>query len=386
MLIRDLFAAALRQFVRSPLRAALTMLGIGIGIGALTAVVSLGSAGKSQILGELSYFGSNRIWVQADNVEMRAADAKTIKRGVSDLVAAAPITSQYAYASRGKQRVTVEVVGTDETMRAIEGDRLTIGRFISSADALSGRRVVVLGSTVADKLFSGGSALGQKVQVHGAAFTVIGVLKSQTLPVPDEVLPDTCYIPLSAFSTIMGKNGVDSIVLAAREGADTKQVQRSVRTVLSRSYANAKLKFRSLSSEMEVTNSVIDIFMAVMSAVAGISLLVGGIGVMSMMLVTVTERTREIGVRKALGTQDRQILLQFILESLLLSGAGGVVGLGLGAAMTAIFARFASLPFAFSLQTALYGILFSLAVGVIFGVYPAMRAARLDPVYALRKE
>jgi putative ABC transport system permease protein len=392
------------------LRSGLTMLGILIGIAAVILTVGLGEGAQAQVRSQINSLGSNLLIVSpgsstsstgvrggfgsASTLTVRDANALANKTVAPDIKAVAPTVSQSESLTAGTTNWTTSVVGTQPTWLSVRARTLTSGRFINSHDVSTRAAVVVLGSETAQELFARGSAVGQSVSVNGIPMEVIGELASvgSSTTTNDD---DTAIVPITTAQTRL-------IGGSSRASVSTIYLEANSRSVLSAAYqeANAELlamhglsstatadfTIASQQSILSTATSVDKTLTILLAGIAAISLLVGGIGVMNIMLVSVTERIKEIGLRKALGAPPRVIRRQFLVESSVLGLAGGLLGVILGLVGAAVLPHLISQPIAISGVAATGAIAVAVVIGVVFGVYPASRAARLAPIDALRSE
>jgi len=405
----DLVGAAMRALRANPMRSALTALGVIIGVASVVAMVALGSGAQARVEANIQSLGSNLLIVVpgaqrgAGGVRgaaggwdtLTSGDAEAIEREVPNVSAVAPVQNANAQMIANGLNWNTRISGVTPAYQiARDWDVMDGGRFIDESDVAQARRVVVLGKTVADNLFPNMDPVGQTLRLNGGTYEVIGVLeqKGQT-GFQDQ--DDTAMAPLTTVKRrIAGRRGRgDSInqisVKAASEDlipiveADVTDLMRQRHRTTGEDDDFTVQNLSSISDAMKETTQT---FTLLLAAIAGVSLFVGGIGIMNIMLVSVTERTREIGLRKALGARRGDILNQFALEAIALSVAGGAIGLLIGFLGAWAITSAMDLPLALSADTPIYAIVFSGLVGVTFGAYPAWRAARLDPIEALRRE
>jgi putative ABC transport system permease protein len=394
---------ALRELGRNAMRSALTILGIVIGVGAVISMVTLGGGATTQITGEISSLGSNLIITrpgtrpQHGGIQVQAepfdrADVAAIEREVPNTEAVAPMASAPTVAVFGNENWSTTVNGTTADYLAARDWPLALGRTFTEGEERSGALVCLLGATVRDELFGRQNPLGASIRLGAAACRVVGVLAARGESTFGMDQDDFILAPLRAVQRrLVGDDDVDLIFVSAQSEAATAQVQGDLERLLRqrrRIGAGQEDDFTvqdmaEIASIVESTTGVLTTFLG---AIAAISLLVGGIGIMNIMLVSVTERTREIGIRLAIGARGREVLLQFLVESTLLSLFGGGVGIALGLGLAAVAAPWLGVPFVFDPTIVVIAFLFSGAVGVLFGYVPARRAARLDPIDALRYE
>jgi putative ABC transport system permease protein len=370
------------------MRSILTMLGVIIGVASVVTLVSVGNGVKDYISGKIEGMGSNLIIV---NLHSKTGNTLTLKESLDlanrngiDRVAPA-VSGEINIKAEGKKIQTM-YEGTTEDYSIVRNHPILEGRSISSFDISYGQKVVVLGKVVHEELSNGHSLLGQMVKINGFDFKVIGILaeKGQNIMVnPD----DKILLPITTAGRVMGNKSIRNLYIQAKNPDTVKTTIQALNRTLSKKFRDedsfSVINQQDLLSTFSTVSKTLTLFL---SAIASISLLVGGIGIMNIMLVSVTERTREIGIRKAIGAKRSNILSQFLVEAMVLSGFGGLIGMGIGVIATILISRLIQIAPYFSLSVMLLSLLFSLAVGVIFGMYPAYRASYLNPIEALRFE
>ena len=410
MRLWDSFSTALRALVSNKLRSILTMLGILIGVAAVISVLSLGSAQAAIVEESFATLGSNLIYVlpregsvggMVGQATLTVGDAEAITRYAPSAVAVAPTAQTYAQVVAGGESLNSLIAGVTPEAELVDNYAVALGGFITESDYRARARVAVLGSEVAKTLFGEIDPTGQSIRVAGRQFQVIGVLESRGTGFGFEDM--RVYIPLATlYSTVAvsqagGRgNSVDMISVKVESSDKLEAAQQEITAVLRdthriREGEGDDFRVLNVASVAAQVTQVLGILQLVLAGIAGISLLVGGIGIMNIMLVSVTERIREIGLRKALGAKRRDILVQFLIEAATLGLCGGAVGVGLGWIIVKIMSVIAT-NLGFSFAAMLSGDAVVLAVGVavgiglISGLYPAIRAARLDPIESLRHE
>jgi len=413
MNVLETFRTAAEAVVTRRLRSGLTVLGIMIGIAAVVLTVGLGEGAQQQVSSEITALGSNLLTVSPGSTTSSSGirggfgSASTLTRGdatalsskvvAPDVAEVAATTSSSETLVAGRSNWTTTVVGTDPSWLTVRGRSMTEGRFIAGHDESTRADVVVLGSTTAQELFGLRDAVGQSVGVNGVPMTVIGVLNtvgsSGSSTTADQ--DDQAIVPITTASTQLfggtNRNSVGEILVQATSSTtlsaayqETDAELLSLHSVTTT--ANADFTIIPETSLVSTATSVDRTLTVLLGGIAGISLLVGGIGVMNIMLVSVTERIREIGLRKALGATPRVIRRQFLVEASVLGLAGGVLGAGLGLLVAWILPHFISDPITISPVAMAGAIVVAVGIGVAFGVYPAGRAAKLPPIDALRSE
>jgi putative ABC transport system permease protein len=407
----DLVASAGRALRANPMRSALTALGVIIGVASVVAMVALGSGAQAQVERSIASLGSNLLIVVpgamrgGGGVRGQAGggggwDSLTLED--AEAIAQLENVAVVAPSQRARTQVIANGLNWNPQVEGVTPDYLLArdweiaqGRMFDETEERQARRVVVLGATVADELFPNVDPVGQNVRMNGGAYEVIGVLESKGQSGMGADQDDVVLAPLTTVKRrISGRRGrgdnVSQISVKAQNEGVLDRLQEDVETLLRQRHRTREgeddFTVQNLSSITETAAQTTGVFTALLGGISAVSLLVGGIGIMNIMLVSVTERTREIGLRKALGARQSDILHQFGLEAVTLSVAGGIIGLVIGVAgawgMTTLF----NLPLVVSPLNAGLAIAFSGLVGVVFGAYPAWRAAKLDPIEALRRE
>lgn len=403
-MILETISLARREIQRNVLRSSLTILGIVIGVAAVITLVTLGGGATAQVTEQIASLGSNLIHVRpgqgfrgpggtrtaADPFSIK--DVEAIVREIPGVEAAAPIASRGTQAISGNLNWSTMVTGTDNAFFAVKDWELAAGRVFSDSEIRAGSAVCILGNSVKKALFGNQDALGASIRLKKLSCQVIGVLEAKGQSSFGSDQDDLVLIPLRMFQRrIAGNTDVSSIYVSAADSALTQKVQSAIERLMRerrRIGADDEDDFHAFDMKevMTTLTGTTRILTALLTAVAAVSLLVGGIGIMNIMLVSVTERTREIGIRLAVGAREKDVLLQFLIEAVVLSVFGGIVGilLGLGAAVAG--SRIMNIPFFPNIEIIVIAVLFSGAVGVVFGYFPARKAARLDPIDALRHE
>jgi putative ABC transport system permease protein len=390
------------------MRSALTMLGIIIGVGAVIAMIAVGSGAKKRIAEQIASMGSNLIMVMSGSSTsggmrfgagtvptLTADDAKSIQTEIPGVKYTAPSLNGVAQVVYGNQNWSTIIIGTTPEALDIRDWPLAAGRPFTQQDVDGATKVCLLGRTVAENLFGGIDSVGQIVRIKKVPFTVIGVLTPKGQSTWGQDQDDIIFVPLSiAQKQLFGMQFpgmVKTIAVQATEPEVMKEVEEQITDLLRQRHRiqpnqDSDFSVRNLTEVMSSAEQSANVMSLLLGAIASISLIVGGIGIMNIMLVSVTERTREIGIRIAVGAKGRDILLQFLIESLVLSLVGGMLGIGIGMAGTLILASFTKWPVLFSMTAILLAVLFSGSVGVFFGFYPARKASLLNPIEALRYE
>jgi putative ABC transport system permease protein len=392
----ELLRLALSRLRRGRLRAALTMLGIVIGVASVVALVGVGRGTTANITASLNALGTNLLTISPSGrfggtTTLTTADAEAIA-GVDGVVAVAPeLQASAVVATSATNTTTTSIVGTSADYAYVRAYSVWQGTFLTPATTDASLRVAVLGATVATDLGLGADAVGTTVSIHGLPFEVIGILQPKGgsgFADPD----DQVLVPLGAVRKyFVGGDSVRTIGVSVADGTDMQTARDAISELLRVRHGIAAggtddFSIFDQAQLLSVTDAISGTLTLLLGGIASIALIVGGIGIMNIMLVSVRERTREIGIRKALGARGRDILSQFLIEALTLSLIGGCIGVLVGLAVSAVIGRIAGWGFIFDPSIVAIATLFSVAVGIVFGVWPARQAARLDPVAALRYE
>jgi putative ABC transport system permease protein len=401
-MLTETLKLALRAILRNVLRSFLTVLGIIIGVGAVIAMVTIGNGTTAKVTADMAKLGTNLLFVHpgqfgpgrasGEAKSFNSRDIEALRSELNGVRAVAPRASASATAVYGTENRTTTVMGTDNAYFVTQDWDLAAGRLFLDGEVHGGRAACIIGKTVRDKLFGPYDFLGHRLRVNKVSCEVIGLLaaKGQSSFGTDQ--DDIVIMPLRAFQRrIAGNTDISSVLVSAEEGADTGKVQADIERLLRerRGITAGKeddFAVGDLSQLVAMRTGMTQVLTGLLGAVAGVSLLVGGIGIMNIMLVSVTERTREIGIRLAIGALERQVLMQFLVEAVVLSLFGGLVGIVLGLGLAWIATGALRVPFILNTPIVVVAFAFSALVGVVFGYFPARRAARLDPIEALRHE
>jgi putative ABC transport system permease protein len=387
---KQTFKMAMSSIFSNKMRSFLTMLGVIIGVSAVIILVSIGQGTTKSVTESIEGMGSNLLTV---NITGRGADTSLDIEDVKifdEFIGVGKVSGSSTMNADIKAGNTiledVSINGTDGDYLSILNYEMSEGRFLMETDLNNRQRVAVIGSEISSELFGSASGVGETIKINGQTFTIIGSLAekgSSMMGSSDEVV----IIPLTTAQRLSGDTSIKTIYIQA-ESADTVDVAKAyMENYLLREFKDeSAYKVFDQSEVLETVGSVTGMLTAMLGGIAGISLLVGGIGIMNIMLVSVTERTREIGIRKAIGAKYADILIQFIIESIVLSGMGGIIGIVLGIGGSFMIGKLAGIETVVSTGIVLIATLFSLAVGVVFGIYPADKAAKLNTIDALRYE
>jgi putative ABC transport system permease protein len=399
---------ALRALMVNKMRSSLTMLGIIIGVGAVIAMIAVGSGAKQRIADQIASMGSNILIVLSGSSTsggmrfgagtvptLTVEDSKAILSEIPGVKAVAPTISGVSQVVFGNQNWSTIVYGTTPEILEVREWFLTSGRPFTQQEGDGAAKVCLLGKTVVDNLFGGIDPIGQIIRIKKVPFTVIGVLAPKGQSTWGHDQDDTIFVPLTTAQKrlfgIQFLGMVRVITVQAREPEVMKTVEEQIIELLRQRHRiqpgqDNDFSVRNLTEVASSAEESARVMSLLLGTIASISLIVGGIGIMNIMLVSVTERTREIGIRIAVGAKGRDILLQFLIESLVLSLMGGIMGIGVGVAGTLILSNFTQWPVLFSVEAIGLAFLFAGSVGVFFGFYPARKASLLNPIEALRYE
>ncbi len=393
---------ALRSIRRNVLRSFLTTLGIVIGVASVIIMVNLGAGATLQVKQQIESLGSNLLFLRPGQrfghgsrtpaPPFKLADVEAITREISGVAEAAPLATQAMVAVYGNENWNTSVTGSDNRYFRVGNWEFAEGRDFSDSELRTGRSVCVIGETVRQKLFGAQSPIGSSIRLQKISCEVIGLLQSKGQSAGGSDQDETIVMPLRTFwRRIAGNQDVQRVSISARDGVSTTLVQRDIENLMReiRRMGPGKEDDFSVMDMQEIARTLTgttQILTALLGAVAAVSLLVGGIGIMNIMLVSVTERTREIGIRLAIGAQERDVLTQFLVEAVVLSSFGGLFGILLALTTSWFIAGLLNIPFVVEATMVMFAFLFSMMIGVAFGYFPARKAARLDPIDALRHE
>jgi putative ABC transport system permease protein len=402
-MVWNAFLLALREIRRNLVRSFLTILGIVIGVSAVITMVTLGQGATRAVADQIATLGSNLLMIRpgqrlgpsrdmAGSPNFRVADAEAIEAQVSGLAAVAPSVSRGVTVVYGARNWASSVVGTTRGYFTAGSWTLANGRYFNEFEERGGAAVCVIGETVRRELFGRTEAAGAQIRIKQFSCEVIGVLAAKGQGGMGADQDDTIVMPLRAVQRrLTGNQDVTMLRVSVKDGAAVDRVKRQI-TLLMRERRkitdNEEDNFNVFDTRQvaDTLSGTTKVMTMLLGAVAAVSLLVGGIGIMNIMLVSVTERTREIGIRLAIGAREREVLLQFLVEAVALAAFGGLVGVALATGASMLLANLMSVPYAFNAEINLLSFFFAALIGVVFGYFPARRAARLDPIEALRHE
>lgn len=392
---------ALRSIRRNLMRSFLTILGVVIGVAAVITMVTLGNGATKSVSDQISSMGSNLLIVMpgqrfgpgADaGAPFKTADVEAIRNQISGARLVAPIVSKSATAVYQANNWSTVVTGTSNDYFEAGNWEIAAGRSFSETEERAGKAVCVVGDTVREKLFGRQNPVGNEIRIKKFACEVIGLLKPKGQASMGSDQDDTVVMPLRTVQRrLSGSQDVNRLTISVSESASIDAVKDQLNILLRERRnisANEDDDFRVMDTRQiaETLTSTTRILTMLLGAVAAVSLLVGGIGIMNIMLVSVTERTREIGIRLAIGALEREVLLQFLIEAVVLSSLGGLIGIAIATGASIILARLMNVPYMFDSSINLLSFFFSAVIGVVFGYFPARRAAQLNPIEALRHE
>jgi len=382
------FKMAVNSIFSNRLRTFLTMLGVIIGVASVIVAVGFAKGSTSSITSSIEGTGTNLITVnlmgrRTSNIGYD--DVSVLLDELEGIDGYAPTLNSSAYLKNAEnESFSTTCVGTNADYATVQDKTIQEGRFLTTFDIEGSMNVAVVGTYIANSIFPEGNAVGNSIKISGQKFKIVGIL-TETESGEEDGADDMIIIPYTVMQRLMGSGNISTIYMRSTNHAETENIVTKTKTLLYGLYENEDY-YRVTSQEamLETLSSITDTLMIVLGGIAAISLVVGGIGIMNIMIVSVTERTREIGIRKAIGARKGNILIQFLIESLLITGLAGLVGIGIGCLIIYIIDQVGLVPAMYSIDWMLISFGSSLAIGVLFGMFPAYKAASLDPIVALR--
>lgn len=387
MNIKSVTKMAFQSILSNKMRTFLTMLGIIIGVFAVVVLISIGQGATSGVTESISSMGSNIISVNVfgrrESINYRDVSAFEKLEGVKSVT---PVYTTNATVKYDLETTDVGITGGNENYMSINNYEIGSGREINPVDVDYRNKVAVIGLTTAEDLFGRDNPINKEISINGEKYTVVGVLKDKGSSIAGDS-NEIVIVPVTSLMRQYNTNAINSITVQANSAEESVSAKENIENYLF-DYFEDEDSYRVFSQDemLETISEVTGMLTAMLGGIAGISLLVGGIGIMNIMLVTVTERTREIGIRKAIGAGRANILIQFLIESSVMSGVGGIIGAGSGVAASYAVSNMMGISYTINVPVILGAFVFSLAVGVFFGLYPANKASKLKPVDALRYE
>jgi len=394
MNLLESFRVSFEAIVANKMRSILTMLGVIIGVMAVILLISMGQGVKSDVTSQISGLGSNLLFVFPGRIEAGSqhsnmsqklvpADVELIRRGNTYIDGATGMIESSAEVKYRNRTRRITIAGANAGYEDVLDRPTQSGRSFTESQEQAGRRVCVLGKTVTDDLFGDTDPIGKRITLNGQKYLVLGILEEKGRFMGMDY-DDSAYIPLSTATTMAGNDKLTDIMVKAKDSSHVTEAQDEIERILSKKYTSDDFTVFTQGETLSMMEDILRIMTLMLVGIASISLLVGGIGIMNIMLVSVTERTREIGIRKAVGARTYDIMMQFIIEAVLLSLCGGAIGILLGIAGAQLANNW--LPAEITTWSVLLSFGFAAAVGIFSGVYPAYKASRLDPIDALRYE
>jgi len=402
MRFASIVKVALRALRRNTMRSILTALGIIIGVGAVIAMVSIGNGAKAQVEAQVASLGQNVVSVFSGSVSsggsrggwgsaptLTVEDAEAIDREVPDIIGVSPEVRDRNQVLANGLNWNTSVNGVGPDFPEIRSWKIAEGTMFSEQDVRSVAKVAVIGKTVVDQLFANTDPVGQTLRIRNIPFKIVGVMETKGFNLFGSDQDDVVMVPYTShMKRISRRTNINSIILQAANPEVIERAQKEITEVLTQRRKGREADF-TVRTQIELAQSATattQTMTMLLAAIASVSLIVGGIGIMNIMLVSVTERTREIGIRLAIGAHGRDVLMQFLIEAIILSSLGGVLGILLGVGSAQLVSHLNGWPVVVSTSSIVVAFVFSAAVGMFFGFYPARKAAQLDPIEALRYE
>lgn len=386
------YKMAIKSILGNKVRSMLTMLGVIIGVMAVIVAVGFAEGSMETIMQRIEGMGSNAITGMiipkaASDKGVTTTDLEKLAQNSKYIDYISPYTMLSTSIKANGETKSSSIIGTNETYLEIEGQDLTAGRFITQLDMEKSAKVAVIGAAVEKKLFNGDNPIGKIIKIKGVNFTIIGVLES-TMNAAEGTNDDCVLIPVNVAQRTLKIKDITMFIASASDKDTVDLAKQNIEDYLYSVYKDEERYILFTQEAMlSMIGSVTDIMMLILGSIATISLVVGGIGIMNIMLVSVTERTREIGIRKAIGAKKKDILIQFLIEALMLTGIGGIIGIILGLAMIKyVIGAIGLITPVYSIPWTVASFLISLTIGVVFGIFPAYKAAKLNPIDALRTQ
>lgn len=379
---------ALRSIKSNKLRSVLTMLGIIIGVSSVIILVSIAQGSAKNVTSSINQLGTNLLTINTFGTDLSLTEDKIDQLSkLNGVKAISPVVSGRVNVKKDRINSQVSLTATNATYSSVRDAKVTQGRFINDLDIEYRQKIAVLGSETASTFFGADNPVGQYIQVDGTSFKVVGVLASKGSSLGQSG-DNVIIVPLSTGQRLVKSMSINQVYLQGKSQDQMDFVMNEVERKMASLYPNKSDSYSVTNQQdvMDTLSSVSNTMTMMLGGIASISLLVGGIGIMNIMLVSVSERTKEIGIRKAIGAKRRDVLLQFLIEAVVLSSMGGIIGILAGLGLGKLIASLMSLTIAYSTSVIVLSFLFSLLVGVVFGVFPANKASKLSPIQALRYE
>jgi len=379
---------ALRSIKGNKLRSALTMLGMIIGVSSVIILVSIAQGSAKNVTSQINQLGTNLLTINTFGTDIALTEDKISELSkLNGVNALSPVVSGRVNVKKDRTTSQVTMTGTNASYSSVRDTKVSTGRFITDLDIEYRQKIAVIGSDTASTFFGADNPVGQYLQIDGTSFKVVGVLVSKGSSMGQSG-DNVVIVPLSTGQRLVKSTTINQVYLQGKSEDQMDLVMNEVERAMASLYPNKSDSYSVTNQQdlMDTMSSISDTMTMILGGIASISLLVGGIGIMNIMLVSVSERTKEIGIRKAIGAKSRDVLLQFLIEAVVLSGVGGIIGIITGVGLGKLLSSILNLSVSFTSSVMLLSFLFSLAVGVVFGVFPANKASKLNPIQALRYE